>query len=81
MHDRDKFDRKIIRGNYLPGFHNFEFAAGQQVMFLQAAADHRNRQPGTINRNLELGQNKGQSPDMIFMPMGQDNTFDSLFHC
>ncbi len=51
---------------------------GFDPQLVDAAPCHVEGQPGSVDRNVEVGQKIGKSPDVIFMPVGEDDA-DNVF--
>ena len=59
-------------------FHGDQFPFPQQTMFRQLVFQDPQGQTGTVHRHIQRLQQIGQTADMVFMPVGQQDTPDPV---
>ena len=57
--------------NRLAGNHLVQVGIVEQSMLFELALDVGQRELGSVDRNIQLGENPGQTADVVFVPMGQ----------
>src|SRR5262249_37229039 len=50
----------------------------RQVMLLEAPLDEGERERRGVDRHIELGEEGGNGPDVVLMPVGQEGRADAL---
>ena len=72
----DEFDPELSQRDRLAVLHHLPADAVQHLVFLQLLFDQRHREPGGVDRDVQLLKDIGDRPDMVLMSVCNDKSFD-----
>ena len=74
----DELDFKRTDLDDVFGFDGVKVRLLLDFILLQTPLDERQSEGGSVDRNVELGEEKGHRADMVFMAMGRDDAEEIL---
>ena len=72
--DPDGHDGERPQGDTDAGNHLVEIGIVEQPMLFQLALDESQCELSSVNRNVQLRENPRQTADVVFMPVGQQDS-------
>src|SRR5207245_1754350 len=74
MADGHRLDAKGTQLHRVPHAHLAQFGLAEDAVLLQLRLDQPQREPGSVDRDVELLQDKRKPADVIFMPVAQEDS-------